>query len=146
MDRTGVVAVGECDVPGQRVVDALLRFDREHVAPACHVLRPCDGEHADIRADIQRLHTVTEMLAPQVEQRRRKVDLVGLVTGVFEQLNADAEGRPGWRHLEVETVDDHCAVVGRSQNEADTVMAFRHFDTLLQRNISAQGSQLITSL
>jgi hypothetical protein len=131
MNRAGVVPIRERDVPGQGVVDAFLRFDREHIAPARHVLGPRDREHANIRADVQRLHSVAEMLAPQIQQFDRKGDLVGLVAGFFEQLNANAEGHARWRHLEVEPVDDHRAVVGRGQNEADPMVAFRHRDTPL---------------
>ena len=44
---------------------ALLRFERQHLAPAGHELGPLDSEHPDVGAAVDCNHPVAEMLPPQ---------------------------------------------------------------------------------
>ena len=67
VDGAGIEAVVDRDIAGQRTVDALLGLERQHDAPAGHVLRPFDGVHADIGAAIDRDDAVAMMLPAQVE-------------------------------------------------------------------------------
>ena len=112
MHRERVEAVVDGDVAGQRIVDALLRLDREHGSPARHHLRPFDGVHADIGAAIDTDDAVAVMLAAQREQVERELDLAGIEARGFQDLEADAIAPVLIDHPVVEPVHDQGAVIG----------------------------------
>ena len=62
-----------------------------HYAPAGHVFGPFDGVHADIGAAIDGDDAVAVVAAAQIEQHKQQRDFVRIVSGILEQLEADAE-------------------------------------------------------
>ncbi len=112
MHRDGVEAVVDRDVAGERIIDPLLGFDRQHRAPSGHELGPFDGVDTDIGAAIDRDDAVTMMLAAKHEQVGHQLDLGGIEAGLFQDLEAHAVAAIGVDHAIVETVDDHGPVIG----------------------------------
>src|SRR5947208_2006164 len=68
MDRPGIEAVIDRDVPGQGIENSFLRFDCQNRPPSCHCLGPLDRMDADIGAAIDRDDAVAKMLTPHPEQ------------------------------------------------------------------------------
>ena len=117
-DGARVEAVVERDIAGQRVEDALLRLDRDHRAPTGHRPRPFQRVHADIGAAVDRDHPVAEMRSPCREQARCDTDLEWFVDGVDQQLVADPVSAFAGAVV-VKSIENHRAVLGRGQHEAD---------------------------
>ena len=119
MQRLGVEAVVERDIAGERVIDPLLRLDRDDAAPPGHVARPLDGVNADIGAAIDDPHAVAKQPAALVEEKRAEIDLFRLECGKFQRLRADAIEIAVGQPVFVETVEDQRPVARRSEDERD---------------------------
>ena len=128
MHGDGVKAVVERDVTGERVVDALLRFDRYDRAPAGHGDGPFDGVGADIGAAVDGDDAVSMDLVPSFDQMQRELHFDGVVRAAFQHLVTDPGSRLGIRlvHAIVETVGDHRAVIGCGQHEGKLASDVAH--------------------
>src|SRR6185312_14941905 len=123
----GVEAVVERDIAGERVIDALLGLDGDDLAPAGHGGRPFQRVYADISAAVDADDAVAVELAPQHQQFHGQFALDGVVRALIEDLEADA-GADIVDHTVVETVDDHRAVVRRSEHEDELACGLKHAD------------------
>jgi hypothetical protein len=135
----GVEAVVERDVTGERVVDALLRFNRYDRAPAGHGDGPFDGVGADIGAAVDG-DDLAMRLPPPLDQVEGELDVDGVGGGGFQQQLTDAAPAAGTRfahatapcagirlvHAIVETVGDHRAVIGCGQHEGKLASDIAH--------------------
>jgi hypothetical protein len=92
----GVEAVVERDVTGERVVDALLRFNRYDRAPAGHGDGPFDGVGADIGAAVDG-DDLAMRLPPPLDQVEGELDVDGVGGGGFQQQLTDAAPAAGTR-------------------------------------------------
>lgn len=128
----GVEAVVERDVTGERVVDALLRFNRYDRAPAGHGDGPFDGVGADIGAAVDGDDALAMRLPPPLDQVEGELDVDGVGGGGFQQQLTDAAPAAGTRfahatapcagirlvHAIVETIGDHRAVMVAASTKA----------------------------
>src|SRR5271169_2635504 len=138
MNDAGIEAIVDRDVAGERVIDALWSFERQHHAPAGHVLRPLDSVNAEIGAAVDGDDAVAVILAAQIEDAQHQADLVRVVRGLVEKLEAGAVGAPGSGML-VEPVQDHGAVIGRRGDESERALRLWHEITALGWSKAAAG-------
>ena len=121
-----IEAIVDGDVAGQRVINPLLRLDRDHRAPARHCGRPFDRVHADIGAAVDRDHAVTMVLAPQGQQFERNLDFAGIERGRVEDLKSHAIAAVGGDHAIIETIDNHRSMAGRGHDKGQLLPRDRH--------------------
>jgi hypothetical protein len=144
MDGARVEAIIDGDVAGERIVDALLGFDRHHHAPAGHVFGPLDGVDPDIGAAVDRDHPVAVVAPAQIEQPEQQIDLVRVVRGRLQELKAGAEADARFGHVAVEPVHDQRAVIGRRGDECDFSRLIRHGGSLAARSGAIQPMNGLT--
>jgi uncharacterized protein (DUF362 family) len=90
---TGVETVVERDAAGERVVDALLRLDRDDRAIAGHRDGPFDGVRADIGTAVAGDDAVAVDLVPYFDQLQRALHFDGAEGATFQHLVTDADAR-----------------------------------------------------
>lgn len=112
MHRVRIKTVVDCDIAGERVIDALLRLDCQHRAPSGHRTRPLDRVDADIGAAVDRHDAIAIMPSANSEQIDRKLHFVRVEAGLLQDLEADAVTLRRIDHVAVESIDDHRAVIG----------------------------------
>lgn len=105
-------AVVNRDIPGKGVINSLLGFDPNDRAPAGHRRCPLDSVNADIGAAIDGNHAVAVDALACFDQLQREFDLHRIECRRFQQLVADTDAAIGAAHAVVETIDNHCAVIG----------------------------------
>lgn len=119
MNGARIEAVVDRDIAGERIVDAFLGLEREHLAPAVHVLCAFDGLHADVGAAVDHDGSVAIMLPTQIQQFQQNINLGQIVEICLEELKIDAIGSAGFDLVAIESIDDHRAVLSRSDDERE---------------------------
>ncbi len=126
IEGTGIEAIVDRDIAGKRVEDTFLGLDRQHHAPAGHVLGPLDGVHPDIGAAVDGDDAIAVTAAAQIEHLQHQIDFDRIVEPVFEKLQADPAAHIGLLHQLIEAIDDQGAVVGRGGDERELARQLRH--------------------
>ena len=124
VDDAGIEAIVDRDVAGQRIIDALLGLERQHDAPAGHMLGPLDGMDAEIGAAVDRDDAVAIIPGGADRACSQQSDLVRVVRGLVEELKSGAVGHVGPDDVLIEPVHDEGAVIRRRGDQGELAWRF----------------------